>query len=168
MFISTNTGLAPTATTELAVATNVKDGSKISSPFLISAASSAAYNAAVPQFTATTCLTFRKFLNSNSKSLTIFPPSFAAEVSALSSKTLVISRFSSSLSQGLFIGIILSTRVNEGICCSKVVLVTRYILLTDKRNQFLYSKTHCYCPLGRCSILCLILITWLKARQMHF
>ena len=51
--MSTNTGLAPTEITALAVATKVNDGMRTSSPYFISRASKAACNAAVPEFTAT-------------------------------------------------------------------------------------------------------------------
>ena len=50
--ISTKTGFAPVDAIAFALATNVKDGTITSSPFLISNAYSAACNAAVPEFTA--------------------------------------------------------------------------------------------------------------------
>jgi hypothetical protein len=57
--ISTKIGFAPAATAELAVATNVNDGSKTSSFCFTPAASNAACNAAVPELTAITCFTLR-------------------------------------------------------------------------------------------------------------
>ena len=99
--------MAPDAITALAVATNVKEGSNTSSSLLIlSSASNAACKAAVPELTATTCLTFKNVRRDDSNSWTLLPPSLAALVRAFSSTTLIISSFSSLSIQGLLMGII--------------------------------------------------------------
>ena len=54
--MSTNTGVPPAATTELADATKVNEGKSTSSPSFNPHANNAANRADVPEFTAITCL----------------------------------------------------------------------------------------------------------------
>jgi hypothetical protein len=101
--MSTNIGLAPIASMKFVLATNVNDGTKISSPFLMSAAIRAACNADVQLLH---LLLLRTCIIQFQNLVLPSPPSLAADVRTLSSKTCIISLFSSASNQGLFTGII--------------------------------------------------------------